>query len=237
MITRASANLQIVGAIPTLPNTTDGFHDWAKTGGTCTCAGVVSTGTFPNSTGFAGYIIDRLGLSQNFNSVAIGVQARANYSPISSADSTAHFTYYGLGIGLQHSSSTCSGGFTDYSTADWKVDQPFVVVTTATSTASAFYTVEGAGVADSIASVLTTALTSATSTGNALFIGGPAPVFNIAPAKRFIRAVIGPHIETSGCGQASMFVQGGVMVFGDPDKGPADSTIRGRVHVTSACST
>ncbi len=90
---------------------------------------------------------------------------------------------------------------------------------------------------DSIAAVMTTALTSATSTGNALFIGGPAPVFNIAPAKRFLRAVIGPHIESSGCASPTMFVQGGVMVFGDPDKGPAESTIRGRIHVTSASST
>lgn len=229
MITRDLANTQSVGAF-NAPAAGD-FHSCTVTGFTCTCGGFVSTDI--GFLGFGGRIIDRLGLRENFAAVVAAVQAKANVT--TSAESTAMVKYYGLTIGLQHSSSTCSGGFSNYSTDEWVNDYPLVEVSTATSTGASFYSVEGADVAAASARLMTTGLTSSTSTGYAEY-AGRAPVFDLVGAKRYIRMMIAPHIEATGCGSPTLSVNG-ILIFGDPGAGPHSTSIRGRIHVTSGCST
>jgi len=229
MITRDLANLQVVGAFDS-PAAGD-FHSCTVTGFTCTCGGFVSTDI--GFLGFGGRMIDRLGLRENFAAVAAAVKARANVA--TSVESTAMLRYYGVTIGLQHSSSTCSGGFSNYSTGQWVNDYPLVEVSTATSTGASYYTVEGADVAAVTARLMTTGLSSSTSTGYAEY-AGPAAEFDLCGAKRFIRMMVAPHIEATGCASPSLSVTG-VLIFGDPGSGPHSTNIRGRIHVTSGCST
>ena len=234
MITRELKNIQVVGAFNT-PSTGTGhtlaaFHSCTVAGFTCTCAGVVSTDT--GYFGFPGRMIDRLGLSENFSAVAVGVTARAAIT--TTVASTASVQYHGLTIGLQHTCST-GGTWANYSTGSWIEDYPLVRVSTSTSTGDSYYTAEKARFSDFSAALMSTALTSSTSTGYAEY-AGPAPVFELTGAKRYVRPVIAPHIEVTGCGAPGLEVSG-VLIFGHPDKGPHSTSIRARVHVTSACST
>lgn len=235
MITRDLASLQAVDGFNT-PSTGAGnapapFHSCTVAGFTSACAGQLSTdvGYFA----WGGVLVDRLGLTQRFSAVAALVRARAQVT--TSAESTAMVKYYGVTIGLQHSSSTCSGDFENYSTGTWVEDYPLVQVSTATSTTGSFYTAEGAIVADAQAALMSTALTSSTSTGYAHY-AGPVPVFPLEGAQRYIRMVVAPHIEVTGCGSPGLFVDG-VLLFGYPDTAPLSTSIKGRIQVTSACST
>lgn len=234
MITRELKNIQVVPgfhtpgsyAAPAL------FHSCTVAGFTSACGGPLSTDVGYYAWG--GPIIDRLALNDSFNAVAVALNARADIT--TSVESTAMVKYYGLTIGLQHSSSTAASGFSNLSTGEWVIDYPLQQVSTATSTAAGLYTVEGAGVAASHAGLLSTALSSSTSTGYAVYVG-PAPVFSLEAAKRYVRAVVAPHIEVTGCGSPGLSVNG-VLVFGYPGSGPASTDApRGRVQVTSACST
>ena len=247
MITRDLGNITVVSGFDDAAQS--GFRACAGTAtGTCTCAGYLSTdiGLF----GFGGYMIDRLGLKDNYSAVAVAVDARAEVA--TSAASSVQLTYYAITAGLQHSSSTCSGGFTNLSTAQWVTDRPLVIQTTSTSTGSAgaayFNGNEGFLVATPQAVISSTVAGLTTSTGYARYLG-EAPVFALDAAKRFIRVVIAPNITTTGCVTPAMRVNAS-LIFGDPGRAPFEiinvdgtestengSRIRGRVHVTTGCST
>ena len=243
MITRDLGNITVVSAFDS--TAAAGYRSCTVSGtGTCTCAGVLSTdlGIF----GFGGFMIDRLGLKDTYSAVAVAVDARAEVQ--TSAASTVQLTYYAITAGLQHSSSTCSGGFTNLSTGQWVTDRPLVIQTTSTSTAATNYSAEGALVALPLAVISSTAAGLTTSTGYARYLG-EAPVFALDAAKRFIRVVIAPNITTTGCATPAMNVTAS-LIFGDPGRGPFEifnvdgtestaigSRVRGRVHVTTGCST
>ncbi len=247
MITRDLGNITVVSGFDDVAQ--GGFRSCAGTGtGTCTCAGYLSTGI--GLFGFGGYMIDRLGLKDNYSAVAVAIDARAEVG--TSAASSVQLTYYAITAGLQHSSSTCSDGFTNLSTAQWITDRPLVIQTTSTSTGSAgaayFNGNEGFLVATPQAVISSTVAGLTTSTGHARYLG-EAPVFALDEAKRFIRVVIAPNITTTGCATPALRVDAS-LIFGDPGGAPftiknvdgTESTangsrIRGRVHVTSGCST
>ena len=235
MITRDVASLQVVSGFNTpstgAAHTLAAFHSCTVAGFTSACGGFLSTdiGFF----GHGGVMVDRFGLRDAFGAVAVAIQARAAVA--TSADSTAYVKYYGLTIGLQDSCTTCSADFGNYSTGTWVTDYPLAQVSTATSTSASFYTQEGRRVSENSAALMSTALTSSTSTGYAHY-AGPAPVFDLAGAGRYLRTMIAPHIEVTGCASPGMEVFG-TLVFGYPGKAPFSTGLRGRIQVTSACST
>jgi hypothetical protein len=231
MISRSLAELDVVIAFDQKT-----FHSCTVSGFVCSCGSVDTGGALPNS--YAGYIIDRLGLSRQYQAVLLGVYGSGSRQ---SSAGTCTADYLGVSVGLQHSSSTCSGGFTDYSTGNWQTEQPFVWVTTATSTAaSPFFSNEQSllTVITQVpaATVMSTAASTTTSTGYAQLVSCPATALPLDGAKRFIRMIVAPHIETTGCA-GSFAVIGGSLVFGAAEEAPSPFTIRGRVHVTSACTT
>lgn len=228
MISRGLAGLDLVPAFGQTQ-----FHSCTVSGFVCTCGTVDTGGALPFS--YAGRIIDRLGLSVNYQAVALAAWGSGSRQ---SSAGTCTGDYMGVTVGIQHSSSTCSGGFTDYSTQNWNAEEPFVWVTTATSTAaSPFFTAEQFAVTGNVAAtVLTTAASTTTSTGYTDLVAGPMTAVPLDGCKRFVRMLIAPRIETTGC--AGSFANiGGAMIFGHGDTQPSANTIRARVHVTSACST
>lgn len=242
MITRDLANITVVNAFDSTP--AGGYRSCTVSGvGTTACAGVLSTdlGLF----GFGGFMIDRLGLKDNYAAAAVAVEASAHVA--TSAASTVQLTYYAVTVGMQHSSSTCSAGFTNLTTEQWLTDAPLLIQTTATSSGTAFgWSSEGTLVAAPIAVFASTDAGLTTSTGYARFVGS-APVFNLANAKRFVRVVIAPNIMTTGCATLAMDVRAN-LIFGDPSAAPfavtlvdgtlsTERAVRGRVVVTSGCST
>jgi archaellum component FlaG (FlaF/FlaG flagellin family) len=246
MITRDLGNLTIVSAFDS--TAASGYRACTVSGtGTCTCAGVLSTdlGLF----GFGGFMIDRFGLKDSYSGVAVAVDARAEV--LTSAASSVELHYYAITAGLQHSSSTCSGGFTNLSTAQWLTDRPLVIQTTSTSTGSAnaaYVNTDGKVVSDYSTVISSTAAGLSTSTGYARSVG-EAATFALDAAKRYIRVVIAPNIMTTGCLTPAMKVNAS-LIFGDPGRGPftifntcgtestaLGSRVRGRVQVTTGCST
>lgn len=226
MISRGLKETQVVHAFDQKV-----FHSCTVSGFTSACGPVDTGGALPYS--YAGRIIDRLGLGNNYNSVLVAVHADGI---VQASATSCTINYVGLSFGLQHSSSTGLTGFTDYSTADWPAERALVRVSTATSTDDGFYSAEAAFVSPNTAALMTTSPSTSTSTGYAVLVGGEAPVIPISGAKRYLRVLVAPHIETTGCGGSYANVSG-ALVFGDGDKNPADSPIRARVHVTSACTT
>lgn len=209
------------------------FHSCTVSGFTCSCGAQDTGGALPFS--YTGRLIDRMGLSRNFQAVKLVASAQGVIQT-SGVGTTAMIQYLGLSLGLQHSATTCSGGFVDWSTGDWGGEQALQNVTTATSTASGLYTVAGATVSPvGLAQVLSTALTTSTSTGYAALASGGSNAIPITGAGRFIRIVVAPHIETTGCAGSNMTVTGG-LIFGHPDAAAAPAPFA-RVFVTSGCST
>lgn len=230
MISRNLAELDLVVAFDQKT-----FHSCTVSGFVCTCGTVDTGGALPFS--YAGYIIDRLGLARQYQAVMLGIQGSGSRQ---SSAGTCTGDYIGVTVGLQHSSSTCSGGFTDYSTGLWQAEQPMVWVTTATSTGvSPFFSNEQSllTVITQVpaATVMSTAASTTTSTGYAQLVSCPATALPLDGCKRFIRMIVAPHIETTGC--AGTFANiAGSLIFGAAEEAPSPFTIRGRVHVTSACS-
>lgn len=208
------------------------FHSCTVSGFTCTCGALGSTG-YAEPYGYAGRIIDRLGLRADFAAVKPVVSAYGNI--LTSVESTAHFNYMDVTVGVQHSATTCLADFEDLSTGDWINDQPLQVVTTATSTSGTYYSRENAEISSAIAGALSTAASSSTSTAYAALASYTPGAFALQGASRFLRMIVAPRIETTGCGGSSMVVQG-ALLFGYPAATP-QSALRGRVFVTSACTT
>ena len=205
--------------------------------GTCSCAGGIETAC---STWFPGYVIDRLGLTQSFNSVAIVPNVTAE---VQVSDENARVQYFAIGVGLQHTSAT-DGTYTNYSTQDWIFAQGLWRQTTATATACAMYTAVQRDVADTLGGIMTSATSTSggvnvnsasSSTGMAWYVGPPAK-FDLSGAKRYLRPLFRPIVGTTACAGGRM--EGSlVAVFGEPQVNPAQySTPVKRVLVTSPCA-
>lgn len=237
MITRDIHQLQVVPA----------FHHNAKfvtcedLVGTCTCAagGVTGAGT---TSWFPGYMIDRLGLTHSFNSLLIAPVVLADIASTDNAGN-ARARYYGVGIGLQHTSAT-GGTWADYSTGDWFVNQGLWSQTTATASAChTFYAAVQRDVSTTLGGIMATAtsttpglsLQAATSSTAFAYYSGPGAAFDLGGAKRYVRALIRPHIEALACAQGKMSITAAA-VFGEPGEAPAGNPVK-RILVTTGCAT
>ncbi len=229
MINRALAGVVAVTALDE-----KAFHSCTVSGFFCTCQPY--TGAVALPFGLGGRIIDRLGLMDGYNTVAVVPSARGDR-----IGSTTCYTddYVGLATGIQHSSTTCLGNFTDYSTDNWGPERGLLWVTTATSTGasgSPAYNNEAALLGAPATQILSTSRVCSSSTGYLVHAGGVSTVVPADGLRRFIRVIVAPHIETTGCGGTNATVSA-ALLFGYPDKALPTLAIRGRVHVTSACTT
>lgn len=214
----------------------------AQAGFTCSAGGLLSTAaiqsdgvTSGQGGAHGGQIIDRLALKQNYNSVALLVDA---WGLVLASSTVATNRYMGVGAGLQDSSSTCSADFAAYSTAQWIGTRPLTLYTNTTTTCSQFYdcTGEGQAVSQYQSGPLTTGTT--TSSGYAVLINAPVTVLPLTGAKRYLRMLIAPVHFADGTDTVMPMHVTGSLLFGDPDKGPASCTPqRGRAFVTSGSST
>ena len=225
----------LAGLVPVTAVNEAGWHTCAGVSAFCTCQPY--TGATALAFGLGGRIIDRLGLVEGYAAVAVVPTAAGNR-----IGSTTCYTddYAGVATGIQHSSTTCLGGFTDYSTENWASERALVWVTTATSTGatgSPAYNADAALLGAPASQVLTTGRVCSSSTGYLVLGGGPLTVVPTDGMKRFIRVIVSPHIETTGCGGTILTAVGASLIFGYADSAKAGTAIRGRIHVTSACTT
>lgn len=207
--------------------------------GTCTCAGGVAAA---GSTWFPGFTIDRLGLDRNYRSLLLAPVA---FGDLNTSDENAKIKHQAIGVGLQHTSAS-GGTFADYSTGDWLEAQALWHQTTATSTGTYLFSQVQRDAADVLGRVAATA--TSTASGGALATGGPTTstgwswyagpgaVFDLSGAKRFIRCLVRPVIETTACG-ALGFRADVAAVFGEPDVAQPDQGAIKRILVTTGCST
>lgn len=224
MITRFISEAEAVSAFDQKT-----FHSCTVSGFTSACGTVSTGGALPFS--YAGRIIDRLGLGKNFNSAKV---VPIGLGVVQASATSCTINYLGVSLGIQHSATTCSGGFSDYSTEDWPAEQAFQRVSTATSTGDGFYSQEAGFVSPNTADLMTTDASTSTSTGYATLNTLGLNAVPLDGAARFIRVIVAPHIETTGCGGSFANVAA-ALLFGHPDEAPQTS-LRARVAVTSACS-
>ena len=192
------------------------------------------------STWFPGFIIDRLGLQRSFGSIIIAPNA---WAEVRVSDENARIQHYAVGVGLQHTSAT-GGTFADYSTGDWLIDQALWRQTTATATACSMYTAVQRDTADVLGGVMSTTTSTSggvnqtvasTSTGYAYYTG-PAAKFDLGGAKRYLRVLLRPVINSTACGSGSLDLSA-IALFGEADESPAPDTPVKRVLVTTGCAT
>ena len=239
MISRDLANLQHVHAFNSKTTVNSlmpyGVEGESFAGYTCLAEGVLSTAAL-GDLGVGGRIIDRLGLRQNYNAVIPLVDA---WGEVLASATTGAVRYLGVNVGLQHSSSTCSADFANLSTELWKGRRPLTLVTNTTVSCSQFWSCTNNEAFDLQSTVHSGLLTTAatTSTGYAVLISGPEPVFSLGAVKRYIRMVVAPVNLATGSNTGTPLHVVGSLLFGEGDEGPAATTPRGRTVVACACST
>lgn len=217
------------------------FHSCSDQAGfSCSAYGALSTAAIQSYNACAvfgargGRIIDRLALRQNYNSVALLVDA---WGLVLASSTVLTARFLGVAAGLQDSSSTCSADFSAFSTAQWQGTRPLTLYTNTTTTCSQFYdcTGEGQAVSQYQSGQLTTGTT--TSSGYAVLINAPT-VLSLTGAKRFLRMLVAPTHMNDGTNTVQPMHVVGSLLFGDPDKGPGSTAPeRGRGFVTSGTST
>ena len=203
-----------------------------------TACGTVDTGGALQFS-FGGRIIDRLGLGRGYRGMQPVIAAHG--TPGTSAFLTCTIKYLGVAWGVQHSSTTCSADFNDFSTADWPAEKALWVMTTSTTTggATGLYSSEHRNISSFNGGFLSTAPTTSTSTGYAVYVAGKENQgIQLDGAQRYLRLIVLPRIESTAgaCTCALTLGVAAGIVFGDPDESPA-AVPRGRIHVTSGCST
>lgn len=235
MITRDIKELQVVPAFRHNAK----FATCEALVATCTCAGGVDAAC---STWFPGFVVDRLGLTRGFNAVLIAPVVTADIASSDNAGN-ARARYYGIGVGLQHT-CTSGGTWSNYSTGQWIDDQGLWSQTTATATAChTFYSAVQRDVGDTLGGIMATATSTtpglsvqAGSSSTAFaYYSGPGAAFDLGGAKRYIRALVRPRIETAACAQGLMAVSA-AFIFGEPGEAPAGNPIK-RILVTTGCAT
>lgn len=182
------------------------------------CGAAGSTG----GTGFNGRIIDRLGLPANYTNVLAQATAICAFECSSTGQVGSYRqTYMALGVGIDHNCST-GAGWSALSTANWVLNEPAYLQSTASSWNQYLTTATDTGSA------------LCTSTGMALAVA--SGIFDLTTAKRFIRICVVPEIHSSGC--ALQMPVTGQFIFGAPSEAPPpDIPVDAVIVVTSACST
>ncbi len=210
---------------------------------TCSTVGGIeaagATGMGDCSIYFPGFVIDRLGLRESYRSLLVAPLA---YGDALTTDENARVRFQGISVGLQHTSAT-GGTWANYSTDDWLIYQGLWLQTTATATSAGFYTPVQRDASDVLGTIMTTTTSTATtgmgdpttSTGISYYVG-PGAAFDLGGANRYIRALIRPHLEATGCGAVFMRVSA-THIFGEPDLARPSATAVKRILVTTPCAT
>lgn len=235
-ITRGISELQVVPGFR--HNAQFQNCDAGVVAGSCACSGGLAAA---GSTYWPGFTVDRLGLTQQFDSVAVVPLA---WVDLRVSDENARVQHYAFSAGLQHTSAS-GGTFKDYSTGQWIENQGLWRQTTATATACAMYTAVQRDTADTLGGVMASATSTSagvsasvasTSTGYAYYTG-KVPVFDLRGAQRFIRAVVKPIINSTACGSGFMDLSA-TLLFSQPAADPQQFTAPvKRVLVTTGCAT
>lgn len=167
------------------------------------------------STDFAGHIINRLGTVTDRNyttatAIAFGL------SQVSSATTTVQTNFMGIAVRLQHSSTTCTAGFADYSTQYGSCQAAFINISSATSTASL-----QPGILSSAAA------STATSTVNQ-YVGQVASgPYDLTAAQQYIRIVVTPFNDATSCASVGQMELTGALLLGGAAEWPARTTSTG----------
>lgn len=241
MITRDVHQLY---AVPAFINNAR-FTGCTLAGYTCTESG--ATSAIGSSEFFPGFMIDRLGLPENFKSLMVAPNV---YGDLQTSVGTGNIAVIRLSVGLQHTSAT-GGTWANYSTQDWIADKGLWRQSTATSTANLDYTVvqrdvgltSAIGIGGLLSSSTSTGtgqdMTAGTSSTSLIFYAGPGPAFDLAGAKRFVRVLFRLQHLTTGdvCTGAGTVHMSGVAVFGEPDEAQPPYAPFRRILVTSGCAT
>ena len=238
MITRDVSQLMVV---PALAHNVR-FNSCTVTGFTCYTDG--ATSAIGSSEFFPGFVIDRLGLPRQFNSLLV---APVIYGHHGSTGAGAGDILVGtLSAGIMHASAS-GGTFAAYSTGDWLVGQGLWRQTTATSTANTMHSViqQDVGLTTEIGLGGLTSTTTSTASGQSAVAGtsstgivlyaGPGPVFDLTGAKRFIKVAIRTQFETTGCAGGG-FHMSAAAIFGEPGEAQPGLPSK-RILVTTGCAT
>lgn len=245
MITRDASQLQVV----------PGFVSRARfTGcavGGFTCARDGATSAIGSSEFWPGFVIDRLGLSRNFNSVMVAPVVHGDYATTAGPN----FAVLTLSVGLQHTCTT-GGTWAALSTEKWLDRIGLWRQSTATSTANLSFaqvqrdvglsTVLGIGgqLATATATAAGASMTVGTSSTSLVYYVAPGAVFDLSGAKRYVRSMLRLQHETTvdfggagSCGLAGGSVHmSAALVFGEPDEAQPPTTPTKRILVTSGCA-
>lgn len=181
-------------------------------------------------SGWNGRIIDRLSLPTGFTNARVIATSLAVLEHCSTGVGAAEWraNYVGLAVGLDHNCST-GAGWTAFSTASWSAEKPGYLLSTAGSTQDGY---------------LGTSSTTSTSLNPMAFVLSTSArgvvsaeaIFDLTAAKRFIRVVVTPRIESTGC-SIGLPVEAGIL-FGGAANAPAEwSGLTGKLIVTTGCST
>jgi hypothetical protein len=219
MITRDLAGLCTVQAMSPLA----AVHSCTVTGFTSAC-GSNNMSAFGNGA-ISGFAIDRLALPGQYNALLVSV---SGFGPIQSSATSCRLQYVGVSLGLQHAGCS-TAGWVDYSTGTF-VTVAGRYVSTATSTADAWW---DAGLNAAIGT-LTTAATTSTSTGTQALTANT--VFDLTGAERFVRVIVAPRIETTGCGGYYTSLAGQA-IFGHAAESPMSVAKQGKVLYSTGNST
>ena len=186
------------------------FHSCTVAGYTCYKDG--ATSAIGTSEFFPGFVIDRLGLPGAFRSMGVAPLLFGDYGVSEPTNGTAIAAT--LSIGVMHASAS-GGTYAAYSTGSWMVSQPLWRQTTSTSTAAPLFSAvqrdvgntseigTGGLTSTSTSTAAGASAVAGTSSTSFLYYAGPMADFAIDGAKRFIKVVIRPQFETTGCASGS----------------------------------
>lgn len=181
-------------------------------------------------SGWNGRIIDRLALPSQFTNARVIASSLAALEHCSTGVGAAEWraNYIGLAVGLDHNCST-GAGWTAFSTASWSAETAGYLLSTAGSTQNGY---------------LATSSTTSTSLNPMAFVLSTSArgivsaeaVFDLTAAKRFIRVVVSPRIESTGC-SIQMPVEAGILFGGAQSQPPVWADLGAALIRTTGCST
>ena len=218
-----------------------------------TCAEAGQSSAIGSSQFWPGLVIDRAGLTRNYNSVALIPVVYGDFGTSGVPGAVADPQ---LSFGIEHTSAT-GGTWAAYSTQNWVVGAGLWRQTTATSTANLSYSFGQLDAVNTsvagIGGIVTTATSTAsgvnvqvgTSSTGFVYYAGPPASFSLGGAKRYIRSKIKLQWDSTGDwgGGACAVGFGAIhmsaaMSFGEPGyiSPPAGPGGTGLAGANAACS-
>lgn len=164
-----------------------------------------------------GVIIDRTKLGREYLTAMPSV-----IGDVDIGTSTAACHFFSVEAKIQHSSTTCSDDFSDFSTQFQPAPRPAFIITNVTGTSTS-------GISSGFLSTSTGLLS--TSTGAASIEANSAS-YDLTAAGRFMRMVLTPHMGATSSGGPVGRLMGSV-IFGGADELPHNTTSTNRAIITT----